>query len=92
MTVRCEIGPDLRCRHCGRLASHPRAVKNCRAGPGLGDMAAASLAAVGVTKKRVAAALGVDDCGCDRRRDLLNRAGYWLGIGTPPPPPSGPTG
>jgi hypothetical protein len=55
-------------------------------------MAAASLAAVGVTKKRVAAALGVDDCGCDRRRDLLNRAGYWLGIGTPPPPPSGPTG
>jgi len=92
MTVRCEIGPGLRCRRCGRLASHPRAVKNCRAGPGLGDMAAASLAAVGITKERVSSALGVDDCGCDRRRDLLNRAGYWLGIGTLPPPPSGPTG
>jgi hypothetical protein len=92
MTQRCQIGTDLTCLRCGRLASHREAVRNCRPRPGLGDLAAQGLASVGITKERVAAALGVRDCGCDRRRELLNKAGYWLGIGTPPPPPTGPTG
>jgi hypothetical protein len=43
----------------------------------------AGLSAVGITPDRVAAALGVDDCGCKERRQLLNRAGYAIGIGTP---------
>lgn len=92
MTQRCRIGTDLRCLRCGRLASHPEAVRNCRPRLGLGDLAAYGLAAAGITKQRVAAALGVSDCGCGRRQELLNKAGYWLGIGTPPPPPAGRTG
>jgi hypothetical protein len=63
--------------------------------PGLGDMLASGLAAVGITKDRaeaVANAVGVKDCGCAGRQAALNRAGYRLGIGTPPPAESGPTG
>lgn len=63
--------------------------------PGLGDMVASGLAAVGITKERaqaVASAVGVKDCGCAGRQAALNRAGYRLGIGTPPPAESGPTG
>ena len=58
--------------------------------PGLGDMVASGLAAVGITKERaqaVANAVGVRDCGCDGRQEPLNRAGYALGIGTPPASP-----
>lgn len=44
----------------------------------------AGLVAVGITPKRVAAAIGVDDCGCEGRRQLANRLGHWVGIGTPP--------
>jgi hypothetical protein len=63
--------------------------------PGLGDMVASGLAKVGITKERaqaVANAVGVKDCGCAGRQAALNRAGYRLGIGTPPPADSGPTG
>lgn len=63
--------------------------------PGLGDMVASGLAAVGITKDRaqaVANAVGVKDCGCAGRQAALNKAGYRLGIGTPPPADSGPTG
>lgn len=58
-------------------------------------MAAAGLAAIGITKDRaqaVAAAVGFADCGCADRQAALNEAGYRLGIGTPPPPSAGPTG
>ena len=58
--------------------------------PGLGDMVATGLAAVGITKERaqaVANAVGVRDCGCAGRQEALNRAGYALGIGTPPASP-----
>jgi hypothetical protein len=61
-----------------------RVVRPPRA-PGLGDYVHAGLAAVGITPARVAAALGVEDCGCEERRELLNQAGYALGIGAPPP-------
>jgi len=56
--------------------------------PGLGDYVHSALSAVGITPDRVAAALGVDDCGCEGRRQTLNEWGYAIGIGTP----TGPTG
>lgn len=51
--------------------------------PGLGDMVADGLAAVGITKERVqavAAKVGVKDCGCRKRQAALNRAGAMLGL------------
>lgn len=55
-----------------------------RAKPGLGDMVAAGLSAVGITKERVqavASAVGVKDCGCAKRQEALNAIGRKLGIG-----------
>jgi hypothetical protein len=49
--------------------------------PGLGDMVAAGLSAVGITPERVSKALGVKDCGCKGRAEALNRLGRRLGIG-----------
>ena len=51
-----------------------------RARPGLGDMVAAGLASVGITKARVSAVLG-RDCGCAKRQQALNELGKRLGIG-----------
>lgn len=52
--------------------------------PGLGDLAASALAAVGITKERVEAIVG-GPCGCDERQETLNEIGRkWLGIGNPP--------
>jgi hypothetical protein len=55
-----------------------------RAKPGLGDMVAAVLDAIGVTKERVqavASKVGVKDCGCKKRQEALNSLGRNLGIG-----------
>jgi hypothetical protein len=55
-----------------------------RVKPGLGDMVAAGLAAVGITKERaqaVATAVGVKDCGCKKRQERLNQLGRKFGIG-----------
>jgi hypothetical protein len=60
-------------------SSYPRERK-----PGLGDMVAAGLSAVGITKERaqaVATAVGVKDCGCKKRQEALNQLGRKLGIG-----------
>ena len=51
-----------------------------RAKPGLGDMVAAGLSAIGVTKERVSRAVG-GDCGCSKRQEQLNELGRKLGIG-----------
>jgi len=51
-----------------------------RAQPGLGDMVAAGLAAVGITKERVSKAIG-KPCGCAKRQERLNELGRRLGIG-----------
>jgi hypothetical protein len=52
-----------------------------RARPGLGDMVAAGLSAIGITKERVSAAVG-GDCGCSKRQDAMNEWGKKnLGIG-----------
>lgn len=56
--------------------------------PGLGDIFAAGLSAVGITKERVSAVVG-GDCGCGERQRKLNEIGRkYLGIGSPTP--SGP--
>jgi len=47
---------------------------------GLGDMVAAGLSAVGITKERVSKALG-KPCGCAKRQQKLNELGRRLGIG-----------
>jgi len=54
--------------------------RNCGSA-GLGDIVAAGLEAVGITKARVSAALGVEDCGCSKRQESLNTLGRKLGIG-----------
>ena len=48
--------------------------------PGLGDMVAAGLSAIGITKERVSAVVG-GDCGCAKRQEALNALGRKIGIG-----------
>ena len=48
--------------------------------PGLGDMVASALSAVGITKERVSKALG-KPCGCAKRQEKLNGIGRKFGIG-----------
>jgi hypothetical protein len=59
-----------------------------RAKPGLGDMIAAGLDAVGITKERVqavASTVGIKDCGCGSRQKAANELGRkYLGIGKKP--------
>lgn len=55
-----------------------------RAKLGLGDMVAAGLDAIGVTKERVqavASKVGIKDCGCAKRQQKWNEAGRKFGIG-----------
>ena len=84
------IEPGLqRCTVCGRLARHAttHVHAECR-GPqpmGLGDMIAAGLSYVGITKERVAAIVG-GDCGCQQRQDALNQWGQAVGVGLPARP------
>jgi len=79
----------MTCPACGRVARSLPTFAECSANMGLGDRVHDALAAVGITPERVAAALGVDDCGCEDRRAWLNEAGYAIGIGTPPTGPQG---
>jgi hypothetical protein len=51
-----------------------------RARPGLGDMVAAGLSAVGIIKERVSQLAG-GDCGCAKRQAALNELGRKIGIG-----------
>jgi hypothetical protein len=51
-----------------------------RARPGLGDMVAAGLSAIGITKERVSKLAG-GDCGCHKRQEALNELGRKIGIG-----------
>jgi len=48
--------------------------------PGLGDMVASGLSAIGITKARVSALAG-GDCGCAKRQKALNALGRRVGIG-----------
>jgi len=65
-----------RCERCGVRRDPPYPMRRCT--PGLGDVVASGLKAVGVTPERVARAMrtvGFKDCGCDKRRELLNKLG-----------------
>ena len=48
--------------------------------PGLGDIVAAGLSAIGITKQRVSKLAG-GDCGCAKRQKALNELGRKIGIG-----------
>ena len=48
--------------------------------PGLGDMVASGLSAIGITKDRVSKLAG-GDCGCQKRQQALNNLGRKIGIG-----------
>jgi hypothetical protein len=77
-TVRDGEFACSRCGHplypgVGRVCPGPR--------PGLGDMVAAGLSAVGITPERVSAVIG-GPCGCEERKEALNDWGRdHLGIG-----------
>ena len=47
---------------------------------GLGDMVAAGLSAIGITKRRMSKLAG-GDCGCAERQKALNDLGRKIGIG-----------
>lgn len=64
----------------------PRLLRRQPRQPGLGDMVAAGLASVGITKERVSRVLG-RDCGCAKRQQRLNDLGRKLGIGGDDRPP-----
>jgi len=81
--ILCTFTAD-RCTVCGAPRINARQVCGSWR-PGLGDRVHDALGAVGITPERVAAALGVDDCGCEERREWLNQAGYAIGMGTPQP-------
>ena len=73
------------CSACGTRPAGRRGVcVPCRmqrnAQPGLGDMVASGLAAVGITKERVSKVIG-RPCGCGKRQEALNKLGKHLGIG-----------
>ncbi len=71
--MNCQPGPT--CPRCQRPGPRPGVRRQCR--PGLGDLVAAGLEAVGVTTARadrLARRLGLAGCGCAGRRDWLNRA------------------
>jgi hypothetical protein len=74
------------CVICGRTATvqgEKPPVAECKVPPpkpGLGDMVAAGLSAIGITKERVSAVVG-GDCGCAKRQEALNALGRRVGIG-----------
>lgn len=59
---------------------------------GLGDVVAVAFASIGITverAQRIANAVGLEDCGCNRRREALNRA-FPFGQRPPASPPEPP--
>jgi hypothetical protein len=81
----CEFVDGV-CQACRTKRSPPYPRRRCTAG--LGDRIARRLSSFGITKERaqaVANAIGVEDCGCERRRQRLNELGRMVGIGGPPP-------
>lgn len=72
---------------CGCQESDTAIAKAPTDKPGLGDMVAAGLATVGITKERVSKVLG-RDCGCAKRQAALNEFGKRLGIGNADAGPS----
>ena len=85
--VACSAPHVLDRQVCGVWRAIPSTAPPARR-PGLGDMVAAGLSAVGITKDRaqaVAQAVGLQDCGCEERQRRLNELGKKLGIGSHEP-------
>lgn len=87
MKSQCDFqlqGSRLQCAKCGfampSVAGKVHKVCGVQPKPGLGDMVAAGLSAIGITKERVSAVVG-GDCGCDKRQEALNELGRKIGIG-----------
>lgn len=68
------------CRNCGHMLL-PGVGRLCAGPPpGLGDVVASALSAVGITKERVEALVG-GQCGCPERQAAMNAAGAkYLGL------------
>ena len=79
----CDSGKCI-CYSCGATAQQPEkgfVLHWCKARKrGLGDMVAAGLSAVGITKERFSKFLGAP-CACQERQEALNKLGIRLGIG-----------
>jgi hypothetical protein len=74
---------DGRCTVCGHVKINERQICGERMpSPGLGDMVANALSAIGITKGRVEAVVG-GPCGCDGRQSAMNAAGAKY-FGLPP--------
>lgn len=73
------VDGHARCQ-CGLRVPCTNVVYHVCKRPGLGDMVASGLAAIGITKQRAAAVMG-GDCGCSKRQEQLNAIGRRLGIG-----------
>jgi hypothetical protein len=83
-------GGGGRCEQCGAPIINRRQICGVFR-PGLGDIVASGLSAVGITKERAAAVaklVGIEDCGCSKRQQQLNELGHRIGIGSLPQPPS----
>lgn len=75
--------PTLLQQHLELLAR----VNQKKTRPGLGDMVAAGLSAVGITKERVSKAMG-RPCGCQGRQAALNKLGQKIGLPPGQTPPA----
>lgn len=77
--MNCDFASGLTCPRCGYRAKRANTFRRCRppAEPQpvmVGDLVAAGLEWIGITKEAVSAVVG-GDCGCDRRQSWLNEAG-----------------
>jgi hypothetical protein len=73
--------PFVVCTKPSRAQQVPAAVPV--AARGLGDMVSDTLASVGITKdlaQAAASAVGVQDCGCNKRQAYLNKLGEKIGL------------
>ena len=79
-------GASLTCSVCGASVPYVsgNVFRQCDSKsskkPGLGDMVASGLSAIGITKDRVSKLAG-GDCGCQKRQEALNNLGRNIGIG-----------
>jgi hypothetical protein len=76
----CNVNDSGVCESCGRVNPFEGFQRQCITGYGLGDMVAAGLSSIGITKERVSAVVG-GECGCQQRQEALNKLGRKIGIG-----------
>jgi hypothetical protein len=77
--MNCDFSTSLTCPACGYRAKHAKTFRRCRppADPKpvmVGDLVAAGLERIGVTKELASKVVG-GDCGCERRQSWMNQAG-----------------